>query len=46
MRRQSEKLKTDVRMRMSPSQRQSVTLICNELDIHKSTPQRWRRQFA
>jgi len=45
MRRYSEAVKTDVRRRMSPPQRQSVAQISAELGIHVVTLYNWRKSW-
>ena len=45
MRRDSEAVKTDVRKRMSPPQRQSVARISEELGIHVMTIYKWRKSW-
>ena len=45
MRRYSEMVKTDVRRRMSPPARQSVTQISKELGIHIATLYAWRKAW-
>jgi transposase len=45
MRRYSEAVKADVRRRMSPPQRQSVTRISEELGIHVVTLYKWRKAW-
>ena len=45
MRRYSEAVKTDVRKRMSPPQRQSVARISEELGIHVMTLYKWRKAW-
>jgi transposase-like protein len=45
MRRYSEMVKADVRSRMSPPARQSVTLISKELGIHIATLYAWRKAW-
>jgi len=45
MRRYSEAVKADVRRRMSPSQRQSVDRISEELGIHVVTLYNWRKAW-
>ena len=43
MRRHSEAVNADVRRRMSPSHRQSVTKISAEMCIHVVTLNNWRK---
>ena len=43
MRRYSEAVQADVRKRMSPPHRQSVTQISQKLGIHQSTLYNWRK---
>ena len=45
MRRYSETLKADVRRRMSPPVRQSVTQISKKLGIHIATLYAWRKAW-
>ena len=45
MRRYSEMVKADVRKRMSPPVRQSVTLISKEMGIHIATLYAWRKAW-
>ena len=45
MRRYSEAVKADVRMRMSPSHRQSLAQISAELGIHVVTLYNWRKAW-
>ena len=45
MRRYSEAVKADVRRRMSPPHRQSVTRISEELGIHVITLYKWRKAW-
>ena len=45
MRRYSEAVEADVRRRMSPPHRQSVTRISQELGIHAITLYKWRKTW-
>ena len=45
MRRYSEAIKADVRRRMSPTNRQSVARISEELGIHVITLDKWRKTW-
>ena len=45
MRRYSEAVKADVRRRMGPPHRQSVTEISQELGIHVITLYKWRKAW-